>query len=99
MTPTGRIHGEMLSGACGRGAGTRRAGEKSYGQWVTMPKYLFTASLSPEGVAGVLAEGGTARRTTVADATARFRRQRLLGNLAVYLTRITHRPDGHRKDG
>ena len=33
-----------------------------------MPKYLFTASLSPEGVAGVLAEGGTARRTTVADA-------------------------------
>jgi uncharacterized protein with GYD domain len=33
-----------------------------------MPKYLFTASLSPEGVAGVLAEGGTARRTTVANA-------------------------------
>jgi uncharacterized protein with GYD domain len=33
-----------------------------------MPKYLFTASLSPEGVAGVLAEGGSARRATVGDA-------------------------------
>ena len=33
-----------------------------------MPKYLFQASLSPEGVAGVLAEGGTARRATVAKA-------------------------------
>jgi uncharacterized protein with GYD domain len=33
-----------------------------------MPKYLFRASLSPEGVAGVLAEGGTARRATVQDA-------------------------------
>lgn len=30
-----------------------------------MGKYLFRASLSPEGVAGVLAEGGTARRATV----------------------------------
>jgi uncharacterized protein with GYD domain len=27
-----------------------------------MAKYLFKASLSPEGVAGVRAEGGTARR-------------------------------------
>jgi uncharacterized protein with GYD domain len=33
-----------------------------------MPKYLFRASLSPEGVAGVLAEGGTARRSTVQQA-------------------------------
>ena len=30
-----------------------------------MAKYLFKASLSPEGIAGVLAEGGTARRTVV----------------------------------
>ena len=33
-----------------------------------MPKYFFRASLSPEGVAGVLAEGGTARRATVQSA-------------------------------
>jgi uncharacterized protein with GYD domain len=33
-----------------------------------MPKYLFQAKLSPEGVAGVRAEGGTARRETVAQA-------------------------------
>ena len=33
-----------------------------------MPKYLFRASLSPEGIAGVRAEGGTARRTTVQNA-------------------------------
>ena len=33
-----------------------------------MTKYLFKASLSPEGVAGVLAEGGTARRTVVKNA-------------------------------
>lgn len=33
-----------------------------------MPKYLFRASLAPEGVAGVLAEGGTARRTVVQNA-------------------------------
>jgi uncharacterized protein with GYD domain len=33
-----------------------------------MPKYLFRASLSAEGVAGVLAEGGTARRATVQSA-------------------------------
>jgi uncharacterized protein with GYD domain len=33
-----------------------------------MAKYLFKASLSPEGVAGVLAEGGTARRTAVQNA-------------------------------
>ena len=33
-----------------------------------MPKYLFTASMSPEGVAGLMAEGGTARRTVVGNA-------------------------------
>ena len=33
-----------------------------------MPRYLFRASLSAEGVAGVLAEGGTARRQVVTDA-------------------------------
>jgi uncharacterized protein with GYD domain len=33
-----------------------------------MTKYLFKASLSPEGVAGVLAEGGTARHTVVKNA-------------------------------
>ncbi len=33
-----------------------------------MPKYLFRASLAPEGVAGVLAEGGTARRAAVQQA-------------------------------
>jgi uncharacterized protein with GYD domain len=33
-----------------------------------MPKYLFKASMSPEGVAGVMAEGGTARRTVVGNA-------------------------------
>jgi uncharacterized protein with GYD domain len=33
-----------------------------------MAKYLFQASLSAEGVAGVLAEGGTARRRVVQDA-------------------------------
>lgn len=33
-----------------------------------MPSYLFRASLSPEGVAGVLAEGGTARRAAVQNA-------------------------------
>lgn len=33
-----------------------------------MGKYLFRASLDPEGVAGVLAEGGTARRTVVQNA-------------------------------
>jgi uncharacterized protein with GYD domain len=33
-----------------------------------MPKYLFRASLSPEGIAGVRDEGGTARRTTVQNA-------------------------------
>jgi uncharacterized protein with GYD domain len=33
-----------------------------------MARYLFKASLSPEGVAGVLAEGGTARRAVVENA-------------------------------
>jgi uncharacterized protein with GYD domain len=33
-----------------------------------MPKYLFKSSLSPEGVAGVLNEGGVARRDTVSKA-------------------------------
>jgi uncharacterized protein with GYD domain len=31
-------------------------------------KYLFMASLSPEGLGGVLEEGGTARRTVVEKA-------------------------------
>jgi uncharacterized protein with GYD domain len=33
-----------------------------------MAKYLFKSSLSPEGVAGVRSEGGTARRTVVKNA-------------------------------
>jgi uncharacterized protein with GYD domain len=33
-----------------------------------VPKYLFRASLSAEGVAGVLSEGGSARRTVVGNA-------------------------------
>ena len=33
-----------------------------------MAKYLFRASLNPEGIAGVLSEGGTARRTVVKNA-------------------------------
>ena len=33
-----------------------------------MANYLFRASLSAEGVAGVLAEGGVARRTVVKNA-------------------------------
>jgi uncharacterized protein with GYD domain len=33
-----------------------------------MPKFLFRVSLNAEGVAGVLAEGGTARREVVKDA-------------------------------
>ena len=33
-----------------------------------MGKYLFRASLSPEGVKGVLAEGGTERRAVVQKA-------------------------------
>jgi uncharacterized protein with GYD domain len=34
----------------------------------TMPKYLFNFTLSPEGLQGVLAEGGTARREVIKDA-------------------------------
>ena len=33
-----------------------------------MPKYLFRASLSPEGVAGVVSEGGSARQAVVKKA-------------------------------
>lgn len=33
-----------------------------------MPKYLYRASLSAEGLAGVLAEGAAARRKVVTDA-------------------------------
>ena len=33
-----------------------------------MPKYLFRGSLSPEGVAGLIAEGGPARRKVVEEA-------------------------------
>lgn len=32
-----------------------------------MPKYLIVATYSPEGMKGVLREGGGARRTVVAD--------------------------------
>ncbi len=37
-----------------------------------MPKYLFRASLSAEGIGGVLAEGGSARRQTVQDAVEKL---------------------------
>lgn len=33
-----------------------------------MPKFLFRSHLSPDGVAGILAEGGTARREAVTSA-------------------------------
>ena len=33
-----------------------------------MPKYLFNFTLSPEGLQGVLEEGGTARRKVTKDA-------------------------------
>jgi uncharacterized protein with GYD domain len=33
-----------------------------------MPKYMFTASLTAEGVAGIIAEGGSARRQVVTTA-------------------------------
>jgi uncharacterized protein with GYD domain len=33
-----------------------------------MAKYLFRASLSPEGIAGVIAEGGVARRGVIQKA-------------------------------
>jgi uncharacterized protein with GYD domain len=32
-----------------------------------MPKYLFEASYSPEGVRGIISKGGSSRRTAVAD--------------------------------
>lgn len=35
-----------------------------------MPKYLFKASFTPEGVAGVRSEGGTSRREVVSDAVS-----------------------------
>jgi uncharacterized protein with GYD domain len=31
----------------------------------TMPKFMFSANLNGEGVAGIIAEGGTSRRTEV----------------------------------
>ena len=37
-----------------------------------MAKFLFRASLSSDGVAGVLAEGGTARRTVVKNAIVKL---------------------------
>ena len=37
-----------------------------------MPKYLFRASLAAEGVAGVLKEGGSARRQVVKDAVEKL---------------------------
>ena len=33
-----------------------------------MPKYLFIASLTPDGVKGVMAQGGSARQQAVTDA-------------------------------
>lgn len=33
-----------------------------------MPKYMFKASLTAEGMAGIIAEGGTSRRTTLTQA-------------------------------
>jgi len=45
-----------------------------------MPKFLFRASLSPEGVAGVLKEGGTAREEVLRAAI-----EQLGGTLEVFL--------------
>ena len=45
-----------------------RVHELSYEGSSIMPTYLFRASLSPEGVAGVLEEGGGARKQVVKDA-------------------------------
>jgi uncharacterized protein with GYD domain len=44
-----------------------------------MAHYLFRASLSPEGIAGVLSEGGTARREVVNKAV-----ETLGGSLEVF---------------
>lgn len=33
-----------------------------------MPKYMFKASLTAEGMAGIIAEGGTSRRTVLTEA-------------------------------
>jgi len=44
-----------------------------------MPKYLFRAQLAAEGVAGVLKEGGTARRQVVKEAI-----EKLGGTLEVF---------------
>ena len=59
---------EKERAVAGAALGRERAGHNSTTRRAIMPKYLFRASLSPEGVAGVLAEGGTARRTTVRKA-------------------------------
>ncbi len=37
-----------------------------------MPKFMFRAALSAEGVGGVLEEGGTARRQVVGDAISQL---------------------------
>jgi uncharacterized protein with GYD domain len=42
----------------------RLDGERSYEE-ADMPKYLFQASYSPQGIAGIRAEGGSSRRDTV----------------------------------
>lgn len=39
---------------------------------IMMPKFLFRASLSVDGVAGVLEEGGTARQKVVGDAITKL---------------------------
>ena len=50
-----------------------------------MPKYLFEASFAAEGVAGVIAEGGTARREVVSTAV-----QELGGKLEAFYYTFGH---------
>ncbi|OFW67167.1 MAG: GYD domain protein [Actinobacteria bacterium RBG_16_68_21] len=37
-----------------------------------MPKYMFRAALNDEGVAGIIAEGGTARRKVITGAVEKL---------------------------
>lgn len=37
-----------------------------------MPKYMFRASLSGEGIAGIIEEGGTARRDVIGESIERL---------------------------
>jgi uncharacterized protein with GYD domain len=59
------VPGKGLRLGC-RGANVRSFTART--RQVSMAKFLFKASLSPEGVAGVMAEGGTARRAVVKKA-------------------------------